>query len=70
MDIFLPIMSIFLKDKSILVRGVLTEELFWIIKSFEFNCETPVKSTCTVAFNDGVVAAGVEINELYYAPAK
>ena len=35
MDIFLPIMSIFLKHNMISARGVLTEELFGVIKIFQ-----------------------------------
>ena len=39
-----------------------------IVKSFEINVANPSKTTCTITYNDGDVAAGVEINELYYSP--
>ena len=39
-----------------------------IVKSFEINIANPSKTTCTITYNDGDVAAGVEINELYYSP--
>eukprot|EP00943_MAST-04B_sp_MAST-4B-sp1_P002912 g2912.t1 len=41
---------------------------FGTIKSFEINCDSPLHGSCTVIYNDGDVAAGVKISELYYAP--
>jgi hypothetical protein len=41
---------------------------FGTIKSFEINCESPLNGSCTVLYNDGDVAAGMKISELYYAP--